>query len=85
MFIFIIILIIIIYFIIREERKGWNHLGVEIRPSTIKDAEERLAIRNSDPTKEKNLHFLACNFITSVDKLFSTFPSNTIQLLSIQV
>lgn len=46
---------------------------------------DRVNTRNNEPNREKNLHFLACNFVTSIDKLFSAFPSNTLQLLSIQV
>jgi tRNA (guanine-N7-)-methyltransferase len=70
----------------RHERAEWNHLGVEIRPSTVSEAIERVKIfPNYQLSKQKNLHYLACNFVASLDQLLSVFPSETLRLISIQV
>jgi tRNA (guanine-N7-)-methyltransferase len=70
----------------KPERAEWNHLGVEIRPGTVNEAIERVRhFPNYQLSQRKNLHFLACNFVASLDQLLSTFTSAALSLISIQV
>jgi hypothetical protein len=70
----------------REERAQWNHLGVEIRPATVNEAIDRVKDSpNYQLAQQKNLHFLACNFVVSIDQLLGAFPPEALRLISIQV
>ena len=63
----------------RDHRKNWNHLGVEIREDLLKD--RIAAVANEMPS---NLHYVSCNFATSVSDLLNTLQVGVVRLISFQ-
>lgn len=84
--------IVLIDVLVRPERSEWNHLGVEIRPTVVQQAMERINEKRANGLKSdeianghRNIHFLACNFVASVDDILSAFPRGIVRNISIQV
>ena len=67
-----------------QERKNWNHLGVEIRPTIVQAGLERLTKSGYDVTNPGTLNFLTCNFAHSGKSLFEGLPEGAVRLISIQ-
>lgn len=82
---------------VRPERVGWNHVGVEIRPSVVQEALERVRAgggyvddvghggERDTHTPRRNIHFLAGNFVTSAEDILGSFAPGTVRMVSIQV
>ncbi len=58
---------------------GWNFLGLEIREPLVQEANTR---RNK--LGLTNLHYLFCNVNNSLRSLLSSFPTGTLQRVTIQ-
>jgi len=67
----------------RDERRNWNHLGLEIRSSVLSPAISRLH-NSSNESDAKNLHFLVCNFAASAKQILQSLPIGSLQLVSFQ-
>jgi len=66
-----------------KERPGKNYLGLEIRPSVVEFAQERVAIHNL----EGSLAFVGCNANVDIARILSLYQINgggPIDLVSIQ-
>lgn len=60
-------------------QSNWNFLGLEIRETLVEEANKQ-----RDELSLKNLHFLFCNANNSLRPLLSSFPSGTLQRVTIQ-
>ncbi len=58
---------------------GWNFLGLEIREPLVQEANTR-----RDKLGLTNLHYLFCNVNNSLRSLLSSFPTGTLQRVTIQ-